>query len=711
MRRILFLVFFFLYMSLTGTEKNAIISGNVIDKHGQAIAYANVFIVETMEGTVTDKVGNFHFESKNVGIINLRITYMGYASYEKKIHLQPGKHYQYKVRLEEETVQGKAITITASSYIASNEEGTTLTAMDVIRTPGAAADLFWAIKALPGVQQAAEGAGLFVRGGDVTETAIYLDGALISHPYKYESPTGGFFGSFSPFLLKGTYFSSGGYGAQYGNGLSGVLAMESLDMPAEATYGFGIGLAAESAFISLPVIKGKLGVSVSGNLSNTKMLFKLNGSAERFTRTPQSSDLNINAIARLSKYWQLKLFHFMQSDRVGVRVEDPDNPGVFENDAKNRFTHAVLQGVLPGDWLIIVNGGVSRYSQHPRMAAMNFNMHDDLGQFHINIEKGWGDLHIKAGTEMLDYTTTINGASTRDDDNTDPDADAFIFDTNYQARKFAAYLSIDVPVGAFKFIPGLRSTYDNQADQLVIDPRISIVYGLSMNWTVTAALGQYHQTPNPRYYDEHIGNPDLGYSRARHAIAGVQFDKDGTLFRVEAYVKKYDNLLLHDLGYRYINEGYGYARGIDAFLKSKYKTFSGWLSYSWLDAKRCWMDLPVVVSPYFDITNNFTAVLNWEATVRLNFGASFRAATGRPYTPSADAFQSKRVPPYIKLDLTVGYNTCLFGSDMTILYASCSNVLGRTNIMNYSYSSDYTQRVAVKSAFSRQVYFGFQINF
>lgn len=71
--------------------------------------------------------------------------------------------------------------VTASAFTAANEKGMTLTAMDVVRTPVAAADLFWAIKIFPGVQQLEEGTGLFVRGGDVSETVVLLDGAVINH--------------------------------------------------------------------------------------------------------------------------------------------------------------------------------------------------------------------------------------------------------------------------------------------------------------------------------------------------------------------------------------------------------------------------------------------------------------------------------------------------------------------------------------------------
>ena len=190
------------------------IKGVVADKKGVPLAYANVYLESTMEGTMSDEQGNFTFSIGAVGKLTLVCSYIGYKTYTKNLTLKSGKTLVQDITLTQEWIKTRPVKITASAFTAADGEGVTLTAMDVVRTPGAAADIFWAIKTLPGLQQVEEGAGLFVRGGDVSEPIFMLDGAIINHPYKYESPTGGFFGTFSPFLLKGTFFSSGGFSAR-----------------------------------------------------------------------------------------------------------------------------------------------------------------------------------------------------------------------------------------------------------------------------------------------------------------------------------------------------------------------------------------------------------------------------------------------------------------------------------------------------------------
>ena len=88
------------------------------------------------------------------------------------------------------------------------------------------------MQTLPGVQNVDEGTGLFVRGGDVSETKVLLNNIVMLSPYNYETPTGNFTVTVNPFLLDGIFFSSGGFGARYGNILSGVADLRTAGRPA-----------------------------------------------------------------------------------------------------------------------------------------------------------------------------------------------------------------------------------------------------------------------------------------------------------------------------------------------------------------------------------------------------------------------------------------------------------------------------------------------
>ncbi|MCI0493996.1 TonB-dependent receptor, partial [candidate division KSB1 bacterium] len=214
----------------------------------------------------------------------------------------------------------------------------------------------------------------------------------------------------------------------------------------------------------------------------------------------------------------------------------------------------------------------------------------------------------------------------------------------------------------------------------------------------------------PSYYDPYVGNPQLSSMQAAHYIIGYAFQSENKIFRLEGYYKDYSDLLLKDEQLNYLNKGHGYATGIDVFAKNSWGPISGWMSYSWLKARRLWLDSPALTSPYFDITHNLTLVLNASLPKNFSAGVSFRYATGKPYTPAPGQYHQARVPAYMKLDFSLSYLYSFFEKNMTIFYFAISNLDGRINIFDYRYSPDYQRRDAVDSAFGRSVYFGVSFN-
>ena len=105
-----------------------------------------------------------------------------------------------------ESARYHPITVTAGAYTAGSERGAVLNAIQVASTPGATADIARAIQTLPGVQNVDEGTGLFVRGGDVSETRVLLNDVVMIAPYNYETPTGNHTVTVNPFLLDGYSF-------------------------------------------------------------------------------------------------------------------------------------------------------------------------------------------------------------------------------------------------------------------------------------------------------------------------------------------------------------------------------------------------------------------------------------------------------------------------------------------------------------------------
>jgi len=200
--------------------------------------------------------------------------------------------------------------------------------------------------------------------------------------------------------------------------------------------------------------------------------------------------------------------------------------------------------------------------------------------------------------------------------------------------------------------------------------------------------------------------------RARHYIVGVSRQSDHAMYRLEVYNKEYDKLALNDRVLNQLtNGGYGYSRGVDAFVKRNWRDNSFRLSYSYIKTRRKWGNVLDLAPTEYDITHNISAVAEVPIRSNLRIGGGYRYASGKPYTSSTNLYYDKRVPFYQKLDVNITYLYRLFGKMPDVVYLAVSNILGRDNVFDYVYSADYLRRTPVRSSMLRSVYFGISLVF
>jgi len=136
------------------------------------------------------------------------------------------------IKLRESAATLDAVEISASTFKAGdNSKLAVLKPIDMVTTAGSMGDVIAAIQTLPGTQSNADDGRLFVRGGDANETKIYIDGLRVFSPYTRSVQGTPSRGRYSPFLFQGTSFSTGGYNTEFGQALSGVLDMKTIDNP------------------------------------------------------------------------------------------------------------------------------------------------------------------------------------------------------------------------------------------------------------------------------------------------------------------------------------------------------------------------------------------------------------------------------------------------------------------------------------------------
>ena len=712
----------------------SLVRGIVTDLDGLPLAYANVQIVGTTDGAATAADGHFAFRTQHTGAQQIQAALMGFETYRQPLHLAPGDTVTVYIVLRETVVALPVTLVEADAYTTGEAETATLQPLEVVTTASAAADIFRAIQTFPGVAIVDEGAGLYVRGGDVSETVILLDQATLVHPYKYESPTGGMFGIIPPFMVRGTVFSSGGFSARYGNALSAVLAMDSQDLPEAPQYLVGLGLAAASLGAHIPILPGKLGVRFSGNRSFTGTMFRLNGQRDQFVTPPRSYDGNLSIIYQYSPTGRLKAFNFTTEDRLGVLVPEPSFRGIFRGQTTSWLHNMQWIGVL-GAWYLQSSVSLNRYAARKQLGVLKVSPRDHTQKLRLDAERQAGRrLRIGLGGEIERTRSYFQGTVPARARVLNSAASVLRLSGATTATRIGLYGEGEIRTTDRLFaLAGARMDFLRQTDQAVVDPRLSIRYVVSQRVRFRLAWGLYHQFPSPYEYGAVVGQAVLKPQSARHFIAGFLHERERLMLRLELYDKVYRNLAVAANESGYLSIGSGKVRGLDFFVKygAYLQTrFNGWLSYSLLDSRRLQarnqgheLTFEQGPSPY-DITHNLTLVAKARIFGALYGSLTFRQASGRPITPVEGAISdaegryflpvegppgSERLSDFRRLDLSANY-FMTFGSHNATFYVSVGNALNRANVLDYNYALDYSSRSERTTRYRRFLYFGVAAN-
>ena len=214
------------------------VSGFVTDGR-VPLAGANVFVLGTIDGCLTDSLGRFSFTTAREGPQTLKVTCMGFDDYM----LTSGKLTGLRIIMHEHPTAIDEVVITASSYsFGKSDNFKTMDALDVVMAGNSCGDIVAALQTLPGTQKVEENGKLYVRGGDSDECQTFVNGMHVLMPYSTNVEGQTQRGRFSPFLFKGINFSLGGYGGEYGQALSSVLPMETTDVASSDKLGVSASL-------------------------------------------------------------------------------------------------------------------------------------------------------------------------------------------------------------------------------------------------------------------------------------------------------------------------------------------------------------------------------------------------------------------------------------------------------------------------------------
>jgi len=297
------------------------------------------------------------------------------------------------------------------------------------------------------------------------------------------------------------------------------------------------------------------------------------------------------------------------------------------------------------------------------------------------------------------------------------------FDTNSAALFAQSRKRITEPL---TLVGGVRYSNDNYTNASFWEPRLALEWASDSGTLYTAGWGRHHQSPEGVQSAPKFGNPALRHIRAEHAALGVKHtvsvDWD---WAVEAYYKKFSDLVVNDPVLNYINAGSGKAYGVEVLInRAATDRFSGW----WvLNLAKSLRKNDVTGESFrfeFDQPVNTTLVGNVDLGDNWGFGMKWHYHSGTPYTPITGtngnypdgrpvpvyaAVNSGSLPAYHQLDIRLD-RKYVFNKWKLNTYIELNNVYQRRNVVGYSYTPDFSVRESVY-AFVLPVSFGVQAEF
>ncbi len=715
-------------------QSEIVIRGKVTDENGKPLPYANVYISGTLNGAMTDDNGKFEFSWKPTGKAELIASMVGYKNFKKEIDQYTKKKIYLEIKLEPAVVKLSESIVTGSSFGSEAGKGIVVKSIDILTTPGGAADIYQSLKTMPGLTQVSESAQLYVRGGDPTETVTLIDQAPVYHPYTLESAYGGLFSNLNTASVRSMYFSSGGFSVKYGNVLSGILDVETKDIPEVQNFNLGVSMASADVNTEVPLFNDKLGFRLYAQQSYTKPIMWLNGSLNEFTATPTSRNINAALTYKYSQTGKLKLFGMLAADEQGVNVKRAEFTGVFNGNTKTKFVNLQQKDILFSNVIMKNSLSFSSFESIWKLGILDLTRRDEVFQFRSDLEKIIStNLKILAGTVFQKRTEKYTGKIPLRDYDLRDNAESKTLNEKIPVSRIGAYIEIDklklFGIKNLYGIFGLRTDYAVKPGINTIDPRLALGYKLNDKSNLKIGWGIFHQLPEGRLLAESDGNSDLKSMSAVHYVISYDyaFDNDNSL-RAEVYYKSYKNLPLEDKEKNYTSNGYGFAKGLDLILKGKLPLgISGWISYGFINTQRKWKDFTELTVSEFDITYNLSVVAKYNFSSMWQIGINFKYATGKPFTPIISSVfipdenlykpvygktNSERYPDYKRLDFRITHLNRMFNKYFTVFYIEMLNILNFNNLFGYTYNYNYTEKERINSYFGRRtIVFGTSINF
>ncbi len=612
------LLVYSLYLCSLICNAQVIITGQVSPiKNAKGLS---VTLKDTYDGTTIDEKGFFKFETSEKGALQLDVSNSYYIIVSKDIVVQEEDlNLQIDLGANYQVVDGVVINRNLQNSLPITNEVFN-EAVDVYTTPGASGSITKALGFLPGVQNVNDREGLFIRGGSQEEAKVFIDGVLVNDYFSSGLPGIGGVDQFSAGQFKKFDFSNGGYSAVYGQALSGVLNLETTDLVEDSRWGVGVTPGSLSGTLQLLNDPKNLNIGFSAaysNLSIYKNFIQFNNVFEKY---PETYTLSPSVKYKLSTDVIIKYLGRVDNRDMEVLYADR----TLGIDQTNNFHSLSLNRTkVTNRWDLGVN-----YSKN------NKKFYSNMTDANLELSTQYVNSAIRYNGQFVDVLEFNLGANFNlVEENKSYKQQAFF----YKENRYALFSEFLIPVLPRVVLnAGMRAEYSSFISKNNLAPRLNLRYSWNESTDLSFRYGLYFQSPLKDFVV--VNQSDLTFQRNNHYILAYHYKNRHKTVRIEGFYMQYNHLPTGILrSDTYVIDGFqgkGYAKGIELLWKDSKPRINldYWISYSFLDAERKYLNFPKAMSPDFSSKHSLAFVAKkMFLEIRTQMNLSYSYNSGRPY--------------------------------------------------------------------------------
>ncbi len=545
--------------------------GRVIDRMTrQGVAYAAVVVAGREQyGEATDSVGGFVLNNVPPGICRLSVSCVGYKTGLSPEVMVSARTPFMEIELEEQAGTLEAVTVRPSPFRSTVESPVSMRVIgmkEIEKSPGANRDVSRIVRSYPGVGFSPVGYrnDLLVRGGGPSENKFYMDGIEIPNinHFATQGATGGPVSIINADLVREINFYTGAFPTDRAGAMSSVLDIRLRDGdPDKQSFKATLG-ASEVSLSGSGHLTPYTTYLFSIRQSYLQILFKMLG----MPFLPNYIDGQLKIRTRLSARDELTFLGLFGIDNMRFNSEPKDEAAEYllsylPRIRQETFTVGAVYRHFAGHHVQTLavshnylNNREVKYRNNDTSTEQNLMLRlrgvEQKSLLRAENRTYLGRWSMRSGVE-LSYSSYTN-RTYRLLYQTAPDnyrTDLGIF--GWGLYLGADYASIDKRLTASVGLRADGCDYSAPMQRFwrQLSPRASLSYALNASWSISAAVGLYHQLPpfTALGYREQgvLVNRVLDYQRVASVSTGVDYRlRDRLILSVEGFYKDYGRIPL-----------------------------------------------------------------------------------------------------------------------------------------------------------------------